>query len=117
MKFNCTGCGVCCKRLKKILDFYKNIKPGSHQEHLRVMAMEFPYKTNRRGACVKLKNNRCSIYDSRPLLCNIKGIFEKYPQVAKTEEDWYILNMMACNSMMREEGIPPIFYLNKPFIQ
>ena len=118
MKFNCTSCGVCCRNLGKLLEYYRSGKAGQRKDYLRILAEEFPYRTNKRGACEKLtKDNFCSVYPDRPTLCNIKKIFELYPQAAKTEKDWYILNAMSCNAMMRQAKVAPIFYITKPFIQ
>lgn len=67
------------------------------------LVRRFPYKTRTDGACEMLTEDmKCSVYESRPLLCNIK-LGAKLLRMS--EEDWYRLNRDGCNSMIREAGL------------
>lgn len=101
LKFRCTDCGNCCsdtivpitgqdvQRLmageklpsNKILEFYKSDEfddggEGLHfaelDEGRRVMGLQKRFdKENERDACKFFKNNRCSVYESRPVTCRV----------------------------------------------
>lgn len=91
-KFNCTGCGACCSRIKKVADLVIDI------EELR-----FPYAISEAGKCEKLdENNRCSVYDERPLICNIDRMSE-YMNIPI--DVFYEMNKKACNEMIIEDGL------------
>lgn len=97
MEFPCTGCGECCRRLQAVLE--------ANHEHpvLKELVERFPFKTTESGACEMLTDdNRCSVYDQRPLLCNIKagGVL-----MGVEESKWYLMNQDYCNSMMDEVGL------------
>jgi Fe-S-cluster containining protein len=48
------------------------------------------------GVCRYLVNNRCSIYDRRPLICNVEAMYMKFFKAAMTEEQFIIANLNAC---------------------
>ena len=83
--FPCTGCGLCC-----------------HQAAgLRKIDPTFPYSARADGSCEKLIGRKCSVYATRPTICNV----EKMAEVLKVDKaDWYKQNAAACNSMIREAG-------------
>lgn len=41
---------------------------------MRRAALTFPYKTDASGVCEKLVDGKCSVYEDRPLLCNVKEL-------------------------------------------
>jgi Fe-S-cluster containining protein len=90
--FPCTGCGQCCKRIKDI-------------HYLFPAPFTFPYK-HINGVCEKLVDNKCSVYDDRPLICNIDKMIE-YREFDK--EEYYAENIAACNQIMDEDGIDQSF--------
>ncbi len=95
--FKCKGCGKCCKEIKRIawLDediervsefqgvsrefflrkyreyFKNNQKKRGHNEAEHVL------KISENGACPFLKDNRCSIYEVRPLVCRAFPFFSE----------------------------------------
>ena len=101
LKFRCTDCGNCCsdtivpitaedvKRLmtgeklpwNKILEFYKSDEFDDGGEGLRFAELDEGRKVmglikkwdaeNGRDACKFFKNNRCSVYESRPVTCRV----------------------------------------------
>ena len=98
MDYPCTRCGECCRRVQSFLE-------GSYEGHpiLQELISRFPYKTKEDGSCEMLTDDGlCSVYDQRPLVCNIKlgqHLF-KMDQMA-----WYRWNMEGCNRMMDEVGM------------
>ena len=95
--FPCTSCGLCCKQLGNVL------KHGSTEPIIQDLINRFPYKPNSDGSCPMLDTqNRCSVYDHRPIICNIKlvAILLKQPV-----EERYKLSIEACNTMIRQANL------------
>jgi Fe-S-cluster containining protein len=95
--FPCTSCGLCCKHVDVLLKY------GSDNVILQELIDRFPYKPKLDGSCSQLDNqNRCLVYNNRPLMCNIKlvGILLKQPM-----EEYFKLNIQICNAMIREAGL------------
>ena len=98
-KYPCTQCGACCRRISRAIEFVKTMSP----EKQKLFA--FPY-THTNGVCDMLVDNKCSVYEDRPLLCNI----EKTAEVLNlTLGMFYEANVTACNNMMDEDGMPEHF--------
>uniref|UniRef100_A0A6M3M1G8 Putative zinc-or iron-chelating protein n=1 Tax=viral metagenome TaxID=1070528 RepID=A0A6M3M1G8_9ZZZZ len=94
--FPCSKCGCCCKRIDKAV-FNVGIKADDN-------ALFFPYTWDSTGRCKKLtKKNRCSVYDNRPLICNIDKLFELLDM---PKNDYYKLNIDICNTLMDEDKVP-----------
>ena len=56
MEFNCSGCGICC-----VIAGKSGLMPAKDD-----------------GSCKYLTDeNKCSIYDERPELCNVRRMYEK----------------------------------------
>ena len=87
-KFNCAGCGDCCRNLKNValvepLDLYRIAKNlGIHIEDAAaqytkplILSWGYPVLTLRTkqhlDACVFLKNSKCSLYELRPRACRL----------------------------------------------
>lgn len=86
-EFPCTQCGCCCKRAKQVLD------QGS---------ILFPYGYKEDGSCEMLIDNKCSVYENRPDICNI-SVMAKRSGLPLT--DHKEANIKACNDMMDEDNI------------
>lgn len=95
-KFPCTGCGSCCKRIDRLIDNI-NLFPKEQQELLH-----FPYK-HEDGVCENLmEDNKCAIYENRPLICNI----DKFIEVFELDKiQFYTDNINVCNKIMDEDGV------------
>lgn len=95
-KFPCTACGACCTRAGKILD-----DVGRHgPEHL----LHFPYQVDETGRCEKLTtDNKCSVYQDRPLICNIDKFLTLF---GLDKQKAYAENIKICNDWMDEDNIP-----------
>lgn len=73
-KFHCTCCGECCRHISKLL----------------------PEFDTGNGVCCHLKNNKCDIYNSRPLICNVEKFWIIKLRNIMTKEDWYKQNYLGC---------------------
>jgi hypothetical protein len=101
MDFPCTGCSECCKRVQSVLET-KFDHPVMNE-----LVRRFPYQTKEDGSCEMLTvEGRCSVYESRPLLCNVK-LGAQLLQI--DEMEWYRMNQLGCNSMIREAGLDESF--------
>jgi Fe-S-cluster containining protein len=69
LKFNCNGCGKCCKAIK------------------------CPLLT---------EDNKCSIYDTRPLLCNVEKGYDVLFKDKMTRVEFYKLNEAVCKKLQEE---------------
>ncbi|WP_399553544.1 YkgJ family cysteine cluster protein [uncultured Veillonella sp.] len=74
--FSCDKCGLCCRNIDRIPEL-KTFHNGN-------------------GICKFLINNKCSIYDRRPLICNVDRIYEKFFRTSYTLEEFYKLNHQVC---------------------
>lgn len=93
IKYPCTSCGCCCKRIDKAISSFHSIG----------INVDFNYTWDENGKCENLTtNNKCGIYDTRPLICNIDKLFEF---VKITKEQFYAMNIASCNLMMDEDGV------------
>lgn len=85
MAFPCTQCGACCKSIDGI---------------------SFLELFNENGQCNKLKGNSCTIYETRPLLCNIEQSYIEIFSQYMTLEEFYTQNALACNQLQEKQCIP-----------
>lgn len=88
MKFPCSGCGACCRRIGWLPE-NELIKHG--------------LKANEQGACVNLlPDNSCDIYESRPDICRVDVQAKESDEDVK---DYYESNIQLCNKWMDEDGM------------
>jgi Fe-S-cluster containining protein len=100
-KFPCSSCGVCCHRIDKAVNMIgiSSKEPDSE--------FYFPFSWDETGKCEMLtKDNKCSVYDNRPTICNIDRL-QKMIDIPKDE--FYKMNINACNTMMDEAKIDKKF--------
>ena len=80
MKFECDCCGICCKNIKHVPQLQKY--------------------DNGNGQCIHLTDdNKCYIYSSRPEICNVDLMYQKYYSNAYSKEEFYKLNSEICNRL------------------
>lgn len=82
--FQCNKCGQCCRNLNKS-DLYKELDRGD-------------------GVCKYLKENQCSVYEDRPLLCRIDECYEKFFNKQYTLDEYYKLNYEVCKRLQKRKG-------------
>ena len=89
--FKCSGCGLCCKNVERAAESTKHIK-----------ALAFPYSWDETGRCEKLNSdNTCSVYNERPLLCNVDEVI-KFFNLDKY--NFYKINELACKELQDENN-------------
>lgn len=93
--FDCNKCGNCCKLLKKLIEHKNDV---DLLPEVRKMINEFPYKYNQSGECEKLVNNQCSVYESRPDVCNVDKSWERAFKNIMTLQEYYNINKKVCQS-------------------
>ncbi len=99
--YPCTKCGCCCKKINKLIP--NLLKLGVSEGD----ALWFPYKCDETGRCEKFTDeNLCSVYDDRPLICNIDKIMVTFNL---NKKEFYEKNIAVCNKMMDEDNLPETF--------
>ena len=92
MSFPCTGCGCCCK----VIDWADDIIVRDDPTH----PYYFPY-THKEGVCEMLIDNKCSVYESRPIICRIEDSMPKgCDKIA-----YYNKNIEACHHLIDKLGL------------
>jgi Fe-S-cluster containining protein len=76
MDFPCIKCGLCCRTLPSIQDAVE-LNRGD-------------------GVCKYLKDNLCSIYPTRPIICNIESMYFSKFKDAMTETQFILMNLKSC---------------------
>ncbi len=87
--FPCNHCGWCCQNLQNH-ELYKDLDRGN-------------------GVCIHFNtvDNSCTIYNDRPLICNINAMY--HVMFSTMNYDDYInLNIDACRSAQIENKLPII---------
>ncbi len=77
--FMCNKCGLYCKQISKMPQIYSSLVNGNGQ-------CKFFDETT----------NLCSIYERRPIICNIDKCYKLYFSQIYSLEDFYELNYRAC---------------------
>lgn len=83
--FVCDKCGCCCRNLDKS-ELYRSLDRGD-------------------GICKYLVDNLCSIYETRPDICNIEKGYDLFFKEFMTKEEYYSLNIQACKILKEAEEI------------
>lgn len=103
-KFKCSCCGACCK-----------LVGCSIIPEIKAMAKE-----NTDECRHLLPNNKCAIYDSRPIFCRVDDYYDQYikDKSGITREQWYEDNHKHCkllrNMLNIKEPIENDDQMNKP---
>jgi len=104
-EFPCTFCGCCCSHVDMAIE---NARKSPHPVWNN-SAETFPFSYDINGKCEKLINNKCSVYEDRPLLCNLKKLGELLELDTKT---WYYMVSKSCNQLMDQENVPDEYRIN-----
>lgn len=101
IKFLCSGCGECCRRIGNL----------SKEDKKR---LDFPYDQKSDGSCEKLdENGKCTVYDSRPSICNVEKTFDKYHKPkGRKRVDVYIEENKICNQMIKQAKLDEKYLLS-----
>ena len=68
---------------------------------MQALVAEFPYSAKENGHCEKLVDNQCSVYDNRPMLCNIERTADEV-DIGMTKQEWYDMNYKGCKILQQE---------------
>jgi Fe-S-cluster containining protein len=91
--FPCTSCGECCRNIGHIPEL-KDFDLGD-------------------GVCKFLKDGLCSIYETRPDICQVDKMFDKKYHKFYTKEEFYNLNISVCGELQlkAKKEFKPLFTL------
>lgn len=81
MKFECDCCGECCRNIR-LSGIANELDRGD-------------------GVCKYLKDNLCSIYTERPIICNVDRYYDKYLIGKISREEFHKLNKKACEKLKK----------------
>ena len=84
LHFQCDRCGLCCQHVS-FSEIYKHLDRGD-------------------GICRYYEEitHRCSIYENRPVICNIEMFYEKFMQQKMSKEKFFELNYDVCQQFKDE---------------
>lgn len=106
-KFNCTGCGACCRLIGHIVFSARYRVEMGERDGVLLEAANFPYDVKGDGSCSMLdEENKCRVYEDRPDICKVSRMYEKY-NTHKTRSEYYAENEEACvvlQKVMENEG-------------
>jgi hypothetical protein len=79
--FKCDCCGACCRHIS-LSEIYSDLDRGD-------------------GVCRFLdeETSLCTIYENRPIKCNVDAMFETYFSREMTREEYEELNYTACREL------------------
>ena len=86
--FPCEKCGCCC-RLAGRFPIDGIVSPDGICQHL------------------DKKTNLCTIYEKRPIFCNVDASYEAYYKERMSREEFYELNKKECLRLQKKFGIQP----------
>ncbi len=97
LRFKCTGCGKCCTGSPGYV-YLSQMDLERLAEHFQLTPVEFAKKYTRlvdgvyalldkpnSGDCIYLENNKCKVYESRPLQCQT---FPWWIHNLREKSDW-----------------------------
>lgn len=80
--FFCDQCGECCRHVDRVP---------------QLAAFDLG-----NGTCQYLVNNLCSVYETRPDICRVDAMYEKFFSRVYTREEYDRLNTEACYELKKE---------------
>lgn len=69
---------------------------------LRAVIETFPHKVDENGVCEKLVDNKCSVYDDRPIMCNVSALGQL---LGRNPYEFYSENIKYCNQLIDLFGL------------
>jgi len=84
--FKCDCCGICCKNIL-LSTLYEGLDRGD-------------------GTC-KFFNDKdllCSIYETRPIECNVDETYYKFFSSSMSKDEYYELNYLGCKALKKQHN-------------
>lgn len=106
VKFNCSGCGLCCGKIgPAVLGARESVVGGNKDLFVGEMAA-FPHSFDASGRCENLeKDNTCRIYSTRPDICNVDIVFTKFGgRIGISREDFFKHNELVCGDLIKNHS-------------
>jgi len=103
--FPCTGCGQCCRFIGRVLNSNVDVNTP-----IGALIKEFPYKPNAEGDCEMLVDGKCSVYDNRPILCDIKKMSEAF--YSDDPIGHYLDCAYVCNALIAHANLEPSYMIS-----
>lgn len=103
--FPCTGCGQCCRQIGKVLN--ANVDETTP---IGALIKAFPYKPTEQGDCEMLVDGKCSVYENRPLLCNVQKMTEVF--YSDDPLGHYLDCAYVCNGLIAYANLDPSYMIN-----
>ena len=108
--FPCTGCSLCCRNVSTA---HASSFSYPKDSILYRAAAALPYSWDESGSCNMLKDGMCSVYSSRPLLCNVKELSKEIAKELNSDvKAMYAFNAISCNSLISAYGLDPQFMID-----
>jgi len=82
--FPCSGCGLCCQNIAGIKELQSHDRGDG-------ICKYFDFETK-----------GCSIYEQRPLICQVDGMYAQKYAKEYTQEEFYRLNANVCNALQEQ---------------
>jgi Fe-S-cluster containining protein len=79
-------------------------RDGSEVHPIIFDLSEFPYDVTESGTCSKLQGDICTVYATRPLVCNTGAMYEKYWKQVMTEKEYIVQSKMTCLKLHQREN-------------
>jgi Fe-S-cluster containining protein len=54
------------------------------------------------GVCRYLENNLCSIYENRPMICNVEAMYSTFFKSIMSKNDFIIINIESCKKIVEQ---------------
>lgn len=105
LDFPCTSCGCCCSHVNLAI---QNAAKSNHPVW-QESAKSFPYNYDETGKCEKLVDNKCSVYEDRPLLCNINKLGKLLELDLKL---WHYMIAKSCNELIDQDKISETYKIH-----
>jgi len=99
MKFPCSQCGSCCRRIGKAVHYSEVLVENGNEDPVLKEMARFPFAPDELGRCPMLKNGKCTIYNNRPDICNVRTMWERYYKGKMSLRQFYELNKQACKKL------------------
>ncbi len=85
--FKCDCCGLCCRHIDR--------SPiNNHFDRGDGVCRYFNEQTN-----------LCTIYETRPIICNVDKYYESYVSEKMTRAEFYKINYSSCEILKSEYGV------------